>query len=342
MIKSTTNRILELDALRGIAAIFVVVFHYTMGNPFAFNQGGTGVDLFFIISGFVISLTIAKTKSWKDFIVNRFSRLFPTYWIIVSFTATLRILNGETVTLSRYLINLTMFQSYFKVDDIDWVYWTLLVEMCFYFFMILLFVTKALKNIEYIGLTILAIIILLNIPFVENNYPKYYREIHHFFPLFAHFPLFLSGIVFYKMIVDKQTILRYVILLLCFILEIWIFNIDIRPIFELSKFEYSIALLIWFSLFVLYVNNKLGFLVNRVTLFLGSISFSLYLIHQYIGLFILLPFFGQTLKMSPIIYIPLTILIVCLLSFINMKFIEKPTMNFIRNKYKQYKQKAAI
>lgn len=55
-----SNRYTELDALRGIAALMVVFFHFTMDRPqgqMGFKLGVTGVDLFFIISGFVIFMS---------------------------------------------------------------------------------------------------------------------------------------------------------------------------------------------------------------------------------------------------------------------------------------------
>ena len=81
------TRLLELDALRGIAAMAVMGFHYTtlyshetghLGElPFEVRYGNYGVHLFFMISGFVIFMTLERTRTAKDFIVSRFSRLFP-------------------------------------------------------------------------------------------------------------------------------------------------------------------------------------------------------------------------------------------------------------------------
>ena len=79
----TANRISEIDALRGIACLMVVYNHFgnypEIGST-ASCMGCIGVDLFFMISGFVISLTIQNNSNWKYFLINRFSRLFPVYW----------------------------------------------------------------------------------------------------------------------------------------------------------------------------------------------------------------------------------------------------------------------
>src|SRR4030095_2287642 len=83
-------RIGELDALRGLAALAVMIFHYTghygknvghVDRPLLeLALGNYGVQLFFMISGFVIFMTIEKTRTAMDFVVTRFSRLYPAYW----------------------------------------------------------------------------------------------------------------------------------------------------------------------------------------------------------------------------------------------------------------------
>ena len=88
-------RLLELDALRGLAALAVVLFHYTVyygktvdhaDNPwFRFSYGHYGVMLFFMISGFVILMTLDRTKTVWDFAVARFCRLYPVYWAAMLF-----------------------------------------------------------------------------------------------------------------------------------------------------------------------------------------------------------------------------------------------------------------
>jgi peptidoglycan/LPS O-acetylase OafA/YrhL len=86
---TVNKRFQELDALRGIAALLVVVFHFTMHRPqseLGFKYGITGVDLFFIISGFVIFMSINNVNSAKEFVVNRITRLYPTYWACVTTT----------------------------------------------------------------------------------------------------------------------------------------------------------------------------------------------------------------------------------------------------------------
>lgn len=93
---SDTSRLAEVDALRGIAAMSVVLFHYTtrftelFAPPYSptisFQNGHYGVNLFFIISGFVIFMTLERTSKPMDFVISRFSRLFPAYWFAIFLT----------------------------------------------------------------------------------------------------------------------------------------------------------------------------------------------------------------------------------------------------------------
>lgn len=330
------HRLQELDALRGIAAVAVLLFHcaYLFGkNPF-FKWGVTGVDLFFIISGFVIFLTLKKTSSWKEFAINRFTRLFPTYWACVTITAIVILLTqnftGVSVSPKQYVINLTMFQYYFKVADLDNPYWTLIIEMLFYISILLVFAFNSLQRINRIGYAVLAFIIIY-----EFIFPKYLPGVFYFlktaYPLINHFPLFFSGILFYQIKFEKMNPANYTGIIVCFFISLLLFDNGGKSNNFLTLHEYAVAIAAYFLLWILYVNNKLGFIVNRVTLFLGATSYSLYLIHQFISLKVLLPFFAGSLNFPLVISIVLTMAICILLSAGITFLIEKPAMKVLRN-----------
>ena len=90
------KRIAEIDTLRGLAALWVVFYHYTYryGQIYGenllpwtvFKHGYLGVQVFFVISGFVIYLTLERRNNLLDFAVSRFSRLFPVYWAAIGVT----------------------------------------------------------------------------------------------------------------------------------------------------------------------------------------------------------------------------------------------------------------
>ncbi|MEC4004655.1 acyltransferase [Flavobacterium sp. SUN052] len=290
---SKSSRFQELDALRGIAALMVVLFHYTMTKPQAklgFELGTTGVDLFFIISGFVIFMSLTKVKTSLDFIINRVSRLYPTYWACVTFTFLLILIvalnNNQVVPLKQYVGNMTMFQYYLGITDLDGPYWTMIIEMIFYIGIVLLFHFKKLKYLNIIGLTLSLCIVLLT-SFFNNATTQWLLK---YIPLLQYIPLFFAGTIFYKCYTEQtKAIENYSILLLCLICQILLFNYCGRSKTVISQVQYTGMLIVYFVLFVLFVNKKLGFIVSKLTLFLGKISFALYLIHQHVSIRLILP-----------------------------------------------------
>jgi peptidoglycan/LPS O-acetylase OafA/YrhL len=293
-----SQRIKELDALRGIAALFVVLFHYTMGTPEAnlgFKYGVTGVDLFFIISGFVIFMSIQKVSSGLEFAINRFTRLYPTYWTCATITFLCQIFvhyqlgmeNSSNIGL--YLVNLTMFQHYFKVGDIDGPYWTLIIEMIFYIGILILFVTKKLKYILHIGIIIVLLISVYSVLLVDT-YPDLNWDFIYWFPLYSHVSLFVAGIIFYKIFQNEgKWYINYLLLIICLSVQSSLFAYIPKAALFISNSEYSMMLAFYFAVFCLFVNHKLKFIVSKPTLFIGKISFALYLIHQFVSIEFIIP-----------------------------------------------------
>lgn len=295
----TQSRYLELDALRGIAALLVVLFHFTMQREEAnlgFNVGITGVYLFFIISGFVIFMSIDSTSSTKEFIINRFTRLYPTYWFCVSFTYIAYVIVNRwsampnAIPVTDYLANLTMFQFYLKVPDIDGPYWTMIIEMLFYIFIAIVFTLKQLKFIIPIGLLTIYIIVISDFLAGSIIWPGYFA-LRTAVPLLNYFPLFFSGIIFYKIMTRAENHFLYYIFLL-FLFTLHISSKDTGPF--INRSEYITMAVIYFGLFILFVNKKLSFIVSKPSLFLGKISFALYLVHQYVSTQVILPFLLDT------------------------------------------------
>lgn len=144
-------RLLLLDCLRLAAALSVVAYHYTsvFGSLFwgiparevfprlsgVTAYGALGVQLFFIISGFVILMS-AYGRTVGQFAASRISRLFPAYWAacILATFLLLVITDGEMnkVTWTDAVVNFTMLQQSLGVRSLDGVFWTLWVELLFY------------------------------------------------------------------------------------------------------------------------------------------------------------------------------------------------------------------
>jgi peptidoglycan/LPS O-acetylase OafA/YrhL len=157
------SRYYELDLLRFIAAAAVVSFHYFFragaqhpvmahtgfSDPWhVFRYGNLGVELFFMISGFVI-LNSAWNKPASAFVASRVARLYPAFWVACTVTAVVIALDPNQrfdVSPSKWLGNLTMAPTLIDVGQIDGVYWTLLVELMFYLLVLVLCLVGMSRN----------------------------------------------------------------------------------------------------------------------------------------------------------------------------------------------------
>ncbi|MHB8742782.1 MAG: acyltransferase family protein [Sulfuricaulis sp.] len=330
---NTRDRILELDILRGCAALSVVLFHYTVrydqlfgqvnGMRFHFLFGQYGVQLFFMISGFVIFMTLDRTNHWMDFAVSRFSRLFPAYWLGVTMTFVVTSvvqLPNRQIGLADATINLSMLQSLFHVPDVDGVYWTLILELCFYGWMFLFYRARLLPFINQIVVGWLLLEIMAHM--LQNNLhivvPD--RLVTIFLLDYAH--LFAAGMMFYKIWKEGPSIDRYAIITAC--IGVHWFLTDIVSVVAVSFFA---------VIFYLAISGRLKWLICKPLVFFGAISYTLYLVHQNIGYVILR--WLNSISPHPYFNIALTIMAAILLASAMTYLVEKPALRIIRGRYKR-------
>ncbi|MGY4985779.1 acyltransferase family protein [Streptomyces nigrescens] len=150
--RAGASRLRALDGLRLLAALMVAAYHYGGrdgeiaqawgGSPAEqfptaaplFAYGCLGVQIFFVISGFVICLS-GWGRTLRAFIASRVSRLFPAYWVailLVTAVFALPWVAYKALSPSDVLTNLTMLQQPLGVDRVLGVCWTLWAEMRFY------------------------------------------------------------------------------------------------------------------------------------------------------------------------------------------------------------------
>lgn len=273
------TRIAELDVLRGVAAFAVVIFHYSghctrylEAFPFNFTIGHYGVELFFVISGFVILMTLERCKTVTDFAISRFSRLYPAYWATLALLIALDLLKGSPVWITGYAVNSTMMQRFVGIGNIDDVFWTLGVELAFYLLIATFFAIAGTRNI-FIAIAIwLATINLLLHCGAMGDTQLLRTATLILIPDYA--PYFAAGAAFYQMR-DAQRLppLRlHIIVGIC-----WV------SIAMNKGTADSIAAAILFSIFYLLQLTDIKSIANPITIWLGTISYSLYLTHRNFG-----------------------------------------------------------
>jgi peptidoglycan/LPS O-acetylase OafA/YrhL len=327
---SNTKRFYELDALRGIAAILVVLFHFTTNFErrygykdeliYSFDFGMAGVYLFFVISGYVIFMSL-QNKSSIQFVKGRFLRLYPFYWIAVlwSFSwAHMGALQNRTTTIPEAFVNLSMLQSFFNVKPVDGVYWTLAIELSFYMLIFVATQCRLIKKIHIFQVTWLLVSFIIYTIWQENS-PHLLKTL--LIPKESF--LFIAGISFFH-IRNKQNMgIHCFIVLLCMLFSIFL----LKPMVTLTV----VAI---FSLFFLLSFHSLKILRVKPILFLGAISYPLYLLHQNFG-YVLIRHLENVEVQSNLTVIITSIVVIAIAAAAHI-FIEKPLNQFISKNRKPH------
>ncbi|MDB9783199.1 acyltransferase, partial [Winogradskyella sp.] len=298
---NSKKRIYQIDLFRFFAALIVVLFHYffrghndnSSNLNFSeiggfFKYGYLGVNIFYIISGFVIALSI-KDRSLVKFFISRVSRLYPVYWICVLLTYIIIISFGApifTASLSQFMFNLTMFQNYMGVENIDGVYWSLFVEIKFYIFVVGFYLF--LNKIKQIKLDYLIYFwTLLSIAYLFFN-DFFILKLFNYFFILNWSSYFIAGMLFYQ-IFKHGMFLKYLIILLC-ALSISIYyailridNIEITYNTSFSPYIIGSVIIVFYVLMLLVSTNKLKRINLPKFAKLGVLTYPLYLLHQRIG-----------------------------------------------------------
>ena len=288
-------RFYEIDLLRFIAALSVVFFHYTFRGYAADDMsvlsfpymgeisryGYFGFHLFFMISGYVILLSAFK-KTSSEFIIARMVRLYPAYWFSVTLTFfTILIIGGSRYNADwpQYLVNLTMIHGYIGVHSIDGVYWTLMLELKFYFLIFLLILFNQIVNIKHF-LTLWLVLTLI-IPHVDIKYIDFFL-----FPEWSSY--FIAGACFYM--IYKEGLCAQKILLIAGTYLLAIYNeiahhsaMNEHYNIVLNHFVVVFIISLFYIILMMISLKKTKFLNKQKFIVLGVLTYPLYLIHQNIG-----------------------------------------------------------
>jgi peptidoglycan/LPS O-acetylase OafA/YrhL len=293
----------ELDLLRFVAALAVLVFHIGFRggaadglSPLIYEElmpvakyGYLGVDLFFMISGFVIMMS-AQAESVGKFIVSRLTRLYPAFWICCSITF-LAILLSETVRFpsssQTYLINMTMLAGSTGTKFLDGSYWSLAIELKFYFLVALVILTGQINNAEklvYAWLLVAVVAQFVKLPWVET------KLIIRFAPYFA------AGAIFYFIRSHGGTPLRWVAIVTSWLLALDRALVNCAEQTQHYNVPHSVTVVcmlttLFFVVFAAISLRRTGALGRYRWPMLGAITYPLYLIHQTVGYLLITEFY---------------------------------------------------
>jgi len=298
-------RYYEIDLLRFLAALAVVLFHFTFrgfhGDHLSpveypvlgsvFKYGYMGVEFFFIISGYVVLLS-AQGKTLSQFFTSRVMRLFPAYWVVCTLCFVVVRLFGPAVhapgwsplldaPLKGYLYSMTMLQSFFGVNSLDGVYWTLGYEISFYFLVAVLLTFGWLRHLPWVLVSWLAYCALVGPTTAPNAFSLL------LFPRYA--PFFAAGMVFY--LIQTQQAARwklYGLLAATFALGLRAALSRAAENAQNYHQPFSAAVVaglfsLFFVVFLLIIYRKINLGQASWAAFAGALTYPLYLAHHSMG-----------------------------------------------------------
>ena len=323
----------EINGLRAIAVMSVVLYHAGYEQ---FNGGWLGVDIFFVISGYLISNIILSELhkgdfSFKTFYMRRVKRILPALFSTLVFTVPISYWlltpKGMIEYLDSVFASIFFYANYF-FQNLDFYTaeptkympllhtWSLAIEEQFYLiFPLLCFIIfKIFKKYTFL---LLSLVFLYSI-FLNSTT----GDLIKFYQLqFRAWELILGALI---MIISQKLMFKHIEKLGFVIILFSIFYFDDRMI-TINSFEPK-ALVNLGTAFILLSKNNSGIifstLSNNISTFLGKISYSLYLFHQPFYAFILIyqRKYSQTLSSNLDFLI---ILLLIFLSFLNWKFVEE-------------------
>jgi len=330
----------DIQGLRAIAVLLVFIFHL---SPEVLPGGFIGVDIFFVISGYLISsIILSKIDnnrfSLLDFYYGRIKRIVPAYLfllIVVTIVSAFIFVPSDIANLRWGLFWSVLFNSNNYFATLDTYFgasssenpilhtWTLAVEMQFYLFLpiILLFI----KNRKFLISTLVVISLLFfgygTLEVLSKNKSVIY------FSLLARCPEFFMGAIATLLPLRTNNFVR--------INSLWLSLFGISLIIassflinETSYFPGYLAIIpcIGTVLILVSSNNKINnILANKTLVFLGEISYSVYLWHWPIMAFTRY-YYGINAFDGFQIFI--IVLLTIILSLFSYSFIEKPFRNY--------------
>ena len=343
------DRLAALDGLRFAAAMAVVLFHFMgqtkwsmigiWGRPYEetfpavhryFAFGRLGVELFFLISGFVICMS-AWGRSPRDFFISRVTRLYPMYWVAILVSAAVIYITDSPFghPNPRLLFaNFTMMQRPLGVDNLDPVYWTLWPELCFY----LMFSVVVWKGLSYrrvvifCGLWTVAAVIA-----PSAGLPLLTLIVN---PTSA--PYFIAGMAFYLMYRYRSTPLLWGIVAMSWLLAL---HFLLAPSGGTNNWDtwapwrgwLVLTVTLFFASIAVIALGWTRWIRWRVLTTAGTLTFPLYLLHDVTGM-TFAHYYGD--RMDPRLLVAVSVTALVALSYLVHRFAEQPIALAMRRSLK--------
>lgn len=326
----------SLQFLRGISAFLVLFLHLLQQSnikPFGYGlPAQAAVDVFFLLSGFIILSSLREAETSKTFIIKRVFRIFPVYWLILAvFIAFYTLFQNEFIPHNKIILNTFLLPYGYGIykSSIVGVAWSTMFEMYFYTVITILLSIKISK--KHIPIFVATLIIFLYIVsrIIDNlnlniNINSYMLSI--------------------KMILGSPHVLMFVAGTLIFyfftLIEKMLKNINVKIFLVISTVLYGFLFLIPYNMilaliivpatFCLWIISEKKNVVNfernpllKLFVKIGDWSYSLFLIHM-----VFIYIFKNIFSDSFLFLALFSIICSVISSYILYTYIEKPFIRF--------------
>jgi peptidoglycan/LPS O-acetylase OafA/YrhL len=282
-----------LDYGRLVAALWVLLAHYCVagvtpqinasitgyGALSAFSSYGmAGLYFFFVTSGLVITLTAQKHTA-AEFLARRIARVYPTFLFAMTLTALIAHWGPQRfhVTFPQYLANLTINSVAFGYRPVDAVYWTLVVEITFYFSVLMVILTGLVRRLQmlitiWVVLQVISARLPVSVPMLSQSY------------------CFIAAGAVLALIYQRRNLWLNGALLAALLLLCLTSGLHYARQIHVSPLPLLAAIAAIFALFLALRGRDVRLPFARR---IGSMTYPLYLLHFHIGLCVIYWFGGR-------------------------------------------------
>lgn len=348
----------RLDGLRCIAIMFVLVEHFVFFIGTKISAGFYGVNLFFVLSGFLITSILIRLKadtfknSYLKFLGRRMLRIFPVYYLVIFLLWIVKVpgIQHDVGYLLTYTYNykLAISQNWGTVYS---AYWILCVEEQFYiFFPILVLLLR--KRIYLLMLVCITFIVCGYLQIISNLFGL---EVYNYVGLFTNMiPLCMGAVG--AILIQKQKISinlfkgKYIELIL-FTLLILALTCGSPLIVSVFSPILNVLIVVKAASFPFSFKFIDNFLTHRIPIFVGKISYGIYVYHLIVSYYFVefifnplwnkLPFpphgFWSKLYYNDwLLRAPMLIVLTIGVAWVSFKYFESPLLS-LKDKLFQYK-----
>lgn len=358
------KKIYSLTSMRFFAAFMIVIGHGSQipafnGFAFSFFNVGNSVSFFYVLSGFILTYNYYSMSNYRDYIVARLARIWPLH--VVTLLVVIFVLKYDVSDVKILFANAFIFQSWVPYSSYFYsfnaVSWSISTEMSFYlmfplFLILLRNNTRALIFVASLFLLLpMAVALYLQLPVKPSNEHVSSSFFLYINPI-ARSVEFISGMVACQLFIKKQVNelrreMAYmdVVFFVALIISMFVSN---KLWFEFKDGRFA-AFFAWFAtagsfvliaLFIYYVSVCNGIFSKLLSfkplVYLGEISFSMYMCHQVILNFINKYYYHESISNGIQFYLFYLVSVVGISSIL-YHCVEVPARNLIRSRLSKRK-----